>query len=136
MSAISSHIPIIIAVALFGVVFFYLFYRFIVASKRRRSVGARVGGTGLMAIQADQAPRRRVTAARMGWTGRVVVPSDHVGIVRRRFGGADPVFLRITPHNRRGMQARTLLPGRPARLVPALYAVEFGQKREHSIGVN
>ena len=47
----------------------------------------------------------------MGWTGRVVVPPDHVGIVRRRFGGADPVFLRITPHNRRGVQARTLLSG-------------------------
>jgi hypothetical protein len=125
MSAISSHIPIIIAVALFGVFFFYLLYRFIVASKRRRSVGARVGGTGPMAIQADQAPRRRVTAARMGWTGRVVAPQDHVGIVRRRFGGADPVFLRITPHNQRGVQARTLLPGRPARLVPGLYAIEL-----------
>jgi len=64
-------------------------------------------------------------AARMGWTGRVVVPPDYVGIIRRKFGGADPVFLRITPHNRRGVQARTLLPGRSARLVPGLYAVEL-----------
>jgi len=64
-----------------------------------------------------------VLAALAAVKGRVVVPPDHVGIVRRRFGPADPVFVRITPHDRRGIQARTLLPGRPTRMTPGLYSV-------------
>ena len=80
---------------------------------------------GSEAIHADQHARRLITAARMGWTGRVVVPPDHVGIVRRRSGTADPDFLKVTPDNRRGVQAHTLLPGQPTWLMPGRYTVEF-----------
>jgi len=53
------------------------------------------------------------------------VPPDHVGIVRRRFGVADEDFLRITPNDHRGWQARTLLPGRTTWLTPGRYSVEL-----------
>lgn len=60
-----------------------------------------------------------------GWSGRVVVPTDHIGIVRRRYGPADPVFRRIAPGDTRGVQARTLLPDRTYLLTPGRYSVEF-----------
>ncbi|MBT2511125.1 hypothetical protein J7I98_35975 [Streptomyces sp. ISL-98] len=61
------------------------------------------------------------------WMGLCVVPADHVGIVHRRFGSANPDqrFKRITPHNARGVQARTLLPGRLHRLTPVVHRIEF-----------
>lgn len=59
--------------------------------------------------------------------GRWVVPTDHVGIIRRRYGGgnSDPRFSKITPSDSRGVQARILLADRPYRLSPWQYAVRF-----------
>ncbi len=86
------------------------------------SADARRGSTDPDAGQAGQAPMRTT----MGWTGRVAVPQDHVGIVRRRFGAADPDFPRITPDdNYRGWQARTLPPGQTTWLKPGQYSVEL-----------
>ncbi|MGW7410681.1 CHAT domain-containing protein [Streptomyces sp. NPDC054833] len=54
-----------------------------------------------------------VAAAWLGWAARVVVPAGHVGIVTRRFGPSsrNPGFKEINPASRRGVLARTLLPG-------------------------
>jgi hypothetical protein len=85
------------------------------------STDARGGSTGPVVIHADQSPIRTL----MGWTGHAAVPPDHVGIVRRRFGVPDEDFLRITPNDHRGWQARTLLPGRTTWLKPGRYSVEL-----------
>ena len=59
--------------------------------------------------------------------GRRVVPTDHIGIIRRRYGPGhpDPRFKKITPYDSRGLQARTLVPDRPVWLFPGLYTVTF-----------
>ncbi|MFC4034820.1 hypothetical protein ACFO3J_25620 [Streptomyces polygonati] len=64
-----------------------------------------------------------LVAAGAAWNGRVVIPPDQVGIVRRRAGRADPTFRRITPHDTRGLQARTLPSNGVSWLVPGLYSV-------------
>jgi hypothetical protein len=58
--------------------------------------------------------------------GRWIVPAGQVGIVTRTRGPAHPDqrFLRVSPYNSRGVQARTLLPGRPKWLIPGLYDVD------------
>src|ERR1700756_2851137 len=89
------------------------------------SADARGTRPGPAVIRADQSPRRGLNTTIMGLTGRVLVPSDHVGIVRRRFGAADAKFMRITPNDRRGWQARTLPPGQPTWLKPGRYSVEM-----------
>lgn len=63
----------------------------------------------------------------VSWAGLCVVPAGHVGIVHKRFGKSDPDprFKQINPHNARGTQARTLLPGRPYWLNPFAHSVEF-----------
>ncbi|MFI5939494.1 SPFH domain-containing protein [Streptomyces uncialis] len=63
----------------------------------------------------------------VSWAGLCVVPAGHVGIVHKRFGKAHPDqrFKRITPHDARGVQARTLLPGRLYWLTPFVHGVEF-----------
>jgi hypothetical protein len=59
--------------------------------------------------------------------GRRVVPTDHIGIIRRRYGPGhpDPRFRKITPYNSRGIQARILVPDRPYWLFPGLYRVQY-----------
>jgi len=59
-------------------------------------------------------------------TGRRIVPTDHVGVVRRRYGPAssDPMFRKVTPDQARGIQAEVLLPDRPHWLFPWFYAVQ------------
>ncbi|MFJ2953240.1 SPFH domain-containing protein [Streptomyces sp. NPDC087270] len=64
-------------------------------------------------------------AGYVGVIGRVVVPPGHVGIVRRRFGPSDPVFRRVTPYDKRGLQARVLPTNGSSWLVPGLYTVEI-----------
>jgi hypothetical protein len=66
-------------------------------------------------------------ATRVYRAGRGVVPTDHVGIIRRRYGSSDPDprFRKITPRDARGIQARIFLPDRPYWLVPGLYTVEL-----------
>jgi SPFH domain / Band 7 family len=71
------------------------------------------------------APRPGLLATVMKWFGRVNVPPDHVGILRRRFGPADPEFLRVSSGDQRGWQARTLRPGAPAWLSFGRYQVAF-----------
>ncbi|MFE0422972.1 SPFH domain-containing protein [Streptomyces sp. NPDC058953] len=67
-------------------------------------------------------------AGKLGsWTGWCVVPADHLGVVYRRIGRAqsDQRFKKVTPYPARGIQARTLLPGRPYWLTPFLHRVKF-----------
>ncbi|WFB06077.1 hypothetical protein LRS74_02750 [Streptomyces sp. LX-29] len=106
-------------------------------------VAALVALVGYGAGQAERGPSGRRTqrtgalvgygAGKLGsWTGLCVVPAEHVGIVYRRFGfaRADQRFKRITPYASRGIQARTLLPGRPYWLMPFLHGVRF-EPRTH-----
>lgn len=57
--------------------------------------------------------------------GRYRVPNNKVGIVRCRYGQPDPKFKKVTPLDRVGLQARTLLPNRTYWLTPGQYSVEF-----------
>jgi hypothetical protein len=61
----------------------------------------------------------------MGGLGRVYVPPDCVGIVKRKFGSADPKFPRVGSGDHRGWQAATLPPGQVCWRSPALYSVEL-----------
>jgi hypothetical protein len=85
----------------------------------------RGGRTDQVLVQPHHAPRRRFMAALMGWFGRVDVPPDYVGIVRRKFGPADPVFPRVGSGDHRGWQAATLPPGQVTWLKAGRYAVEL-----------
>ncbi|MGW2110565.1 SPFH domain-containing protein [Streptomyces sp. NPDC001948] len=66
-----------------------------------------------------------LTAALGAWSGYRTVPAEHVGIVRRVLGSSHPEFRHITPHETRGILARTLLPDRSSWLMPMLYEVEY-----------
>lgn len=60
-------------------------------------------------------------------TGRYTVPTGQVGIVRRVFGPSHPDrrFKRVIPSRARGLQARTLTPGRLYWFPPLLYRIEL-----------
>ncbi|MBB5783509.1 SPFH domain-containing protein [Nonomuraea jabiensis] len=64
-------------------------------------------------------------AGYVGLAGRVSVPEHHVGVVTRRLGRKDTAYPRVAPGNTKGVQARTLAPGRVTWLPPGLYSVEY-----------
>ncbi|MCP9958013.1 SPFH domain-containing protein [Streptomyces sudanensis] len=66
------------------------------------------------------------------------VPADHVGIVYRAHGSSHPKFPNVTPHNTRGVLARTLRPGQRCWLFPLLYHVKYVPRvrvEENNIGL-
>ncbi|MCP9987136.1 hypothetical protein LUX01_10990 [Streptomyces sudanensis] len=66
------------------------------------------------------------------------VPADHVGIVYRAHGSSHPTFPNVTPHNTRGVLARTLRPGQRCWLFPLLYHVKYVPRvrvEENNIGL-
>ncbi|MGW1145286.1 SPFH domain-containing protein [Streptomyces sp. NPDC002454] len=75
-----------------------------------------------------------VLVALLAWRGYVTVPPGHVGIVSRIRGASDPEFRHITPHDTRGILARTLLPDRSRWLMPLTYEVEFVPRTEVAEG--